>query len=97
MPRHIPLRRCVVCRRQQDKRRLTRIIMTAGGIRLDPTGKKNGRGAYLCSDTTCWKRAIDSDLLGKALRHPLKNEDRVFLADHVSRLTSHQKSDIANS
>lgn len=67
---------------------LTRLVMTAKGICHDPTGKKNGRGAYLCSNYNCWNRAIGSNLLGKALRHPLTNEDRMFLTDLVSKITS---------
>ena len=67
---------------------LTRLVMTAKGICHDPTGKKNGRGAYLCSSYNCWYRAISSNLLGKALRHPLTNEDRIFLTDLASKITS---------
>lgn len=67
---------------------LTRLVMTARGVCHDPTGKKNGRGAYLCSDNKCWNHAIDSNLLSKALRHPLQNEDRIFLTDLASKITS---------
>ena len=67
---------------------LTRLVMTAKGISHDPTGKKNGRGAYICSNYNCWNRAISSNLLGQALRQPLSNEDRIFLADLASKITS---------
>jgi len=75
--KHIPQRTCVVCRDTSAKRTLTRIVRTAdSGIQIDPTGKHNGRGAYLCDKPTCWQRAIDSDILAKALRIVLTAEDR---------------------
>ena len=76
MPRHIPIRSCVVCRRRQEKRQLTRIVMVAEGIVRDLSGKLDGRGAYLCADATCWQRAASSDLLARALRQPLREKDR---------------------
>ena len=58
-PRHVPQRTCVVCRRQVDKRRLTRVVRTAeSGVLIDPTGKRNGRGAYLCDQPACWDKVI---------------------------------------
>ena len=45
----IPMRTCVMCKNKTDKRQLLRIVRTPEGmIEFDPTGKKNGRGAYLC-------------------------------------------------
>jgi len=45
-------------------------------VQIDPTGKRNGRGAYLCSQRSCWDRALNSDLLEKALRTTLTSADR---------------------
>ena len=57
--RHVAQRTCVACRRQVDKRRLTRIVRTAdSGVLIDPTGKRNGRGAYLCDQASCWDKVI---------------------------------------
>lgn len=57
--RHVPQRTCVVCRRQVDKRRLTRVVRTPeDGVVIDPTGKRNGRGAYLCDQAECWDKAL---------------------------------------
>lgn len=74
--RHVPERTCVVCREKAGKRTLTRVVRTDGGVQIDPTGKLNGRGAYLCERETCWERATMGDALGKALRVTLTAEDR---------------------
>ena len=76
-PRHVPQRTCVVCRSTASKRTLTRLVRTPDeGVQIDPTGNRNGRGAYLCDQRTCWDRALDSDVLANALRTSLTDEDR---------------------
>ena len=78
--RRAPQRTCVVCRATADKRTLTRLVRTADeGVQIDPSGKRNGRGAYLCDQPTCWQRASDSDVLAAALRTTLTDADRVRL------------------
>jgi len=67
---------CVVCRDKAGKRQLTRIVRTEQGLQIDPSGKMNGRGAYLCDRASCWETAVKTDLLAKALRMPLTDEDR---------------------
>ena len=74
--KHVPLRTCVVCHEKTNKRRLVRVVRTESGIQIDPTGKLNGRGAYLCDRENCWERAVTSDILSKALRTTLTTEDR---------------------
>jgi predicted RNA-binding protein YlxR (DUF448 family) len=75
--RHTPQRTCAVCRTTADKRSLTRLVRTPDdGVQVDPTGKRNGRGAYLCDQRSCWDRAIDGDVLVKALRTTLTSADR---------------------
>ena len=74
--RHVPVRTCVVCHTQADKRSLTRVVYTEAGVVIDPSGKMNGRGAYLCEDGHCWQRAASSGVLDKALRATLTEEDR---------------------
>lgn len=73
------LRTCAVCREKENKRQLTRLVRTADGVVIDPTGKLNGRGAYLCTQTTCWERALTTDILSRALRAPLTEADRARL------------------
>ena len=57
-PRKIPQRQCVGCREMKDKKALLRIVKTPEGeIHLDPTGRQNGRGAYICADPGCLAKA----------------------------------------
>ena len=54
----IPLRTCLGCGEQKPKKELVRIVRDPEGIfSLDLTGKKNGRGAYLCRDVACFQKA----------------------------------------
>ncbi len=74
--KHVPVRMCVVCRDKAGKRALTRVVRTEAGLQIDPSGKMNGRGAYLCDRVSCWDTAVKTDLLAKALRMSLTEEDR---------------------
>lgn len=74
--KRVPIRTCVVCRQKAGKRQLTRVVSTAQGVQIDLTGKMNGRGAYLCDQESCWDRAVNTDILAKALKASLTNEDR---------------------
>ena len=63
----IPQRQCVGCRTMKDKKALIRVVRTPEGqIVLDATGKKSGRGAYLCPDPACLKKARKSRALERA-------------------------------
>ena len=65
--RKIPQRQCVGCREMKDKKALLRIVKTPEGeILLDSTGKKSGRGAYVCPDPECLKKAWKSRALERA-------------------------------
>lgn len=56
--RKVPLRKCIGCGLSKGKKELIRVIRTPeGAICLDETGKKNGRGAYLCKNTECFMKA----------------------------------------
>ncbi|MDR2088760.1 MAG: YlxR family protein [Clostridiales Family XIII bacterium] len=52
-----PMRRCIGCMESKPKRELIRIASSEGALRLDPTGKANGRGAYLCKNAECFAKA----------------------------------------
>lgn len=83
--KHIPQRTCVVCRETAAKRTLVRLVRTADqGVQIDPTGKRNGRGAYLCTRPECWQRALSSTVLEKALRTTLSEHDRARLSEAMA-------------
>jgi len=74
-PRHVPQRTCVGCRTVRPKRELVRVVRTPEGtVELDPTGKRSGRGAYLCPDLSCLEAAVQGRRLERALRHPVSRE-----------------------
>ncbi len=86
-PRHIPERSCVACRAVNPKRSLIRLVRTAEGrVEVDPTGRKAGRGAYLCADPDCWELGIKRDRLGRALRTKVLPEDAQALAAYAATL-----------
>lgn len=87
MTRPIPQRTCVVCRQTAAKRSLIRLVRTTAGVQIDPGGKLNGRGAYLCDREACWQRAIETDVLAKALRTTLVEEDRQRLREALNRMS----------
>jgi len=79
--KHVPQRTCVICRQKVDKRQLTRLVKTPEGVYVDSSGKQNGRGAYVCDNPDCRLRAASTDILNKALRTVLSDEDRQRLRD----------------
>jgi uncharacterized protein len=71
-PKPLPQRTCIACRDKTAKRTLIRIVRTPSGqVEIDPTGRANGRGAYLCENLICWDRALRSSMLANALRTEL--------------------------
>ena len=65
--KNVPLRMCIACREMKSKREMTRVVRTAEGeIRLDPTGKAPGRGAYVCGGEECLKKLQTKRLLNRA-------------------------------
>ena len=64
----IPLRQCVGCGEMKAKKELIRVIKNDEGVFLDASGRKNGRGAYICADTECLKKARKSKGLERSLK-----------------------------
>lgn len=68
MSKKIPMRQCVGCREMREKKELIRVVKSPEGeVSLDFKGKKPGRGAYLCPDPECLKRARKARALERAL------------------------------
>ena len=75
MPKKIPLRQCVGCREMKPKKELIRVVRSPEGeVSLDFKGKKPGRGAYVCPDPECLKRARKARALERAFSAPLPPE-----------------------
>lgn len=86
-PKHIPQRTCVACRTTGAKRGLVRVVRTPEGrVVLDETGKKAGRGAYLCKAQDCWDTALKRKALEYALKVPITVEDKTALQAYAATL-----------
>lgn len=73
--RKLPQRMCVGCRTMKNKRELIRVVRTPeGSVLLDITGKKSGRGAYICRDPECLNLAVKGKRLQKALQHEVAED-----------------------
>ena len=96
--RKTPLRTCIACRTSGDKRGLVRIVRTSEGhAEIDPTGKANGRGAYVCPTAECFDTAVSRGKIDAALRVRLQDDDRDRLrrefADYLERSGSAQQGE----
>lgn len=87
MPRvkKIPQRMCVGCQEMKPKKELIRIVRTpAEEIEVDATGKKSGRGAYICPRVECLQRAAKGKRLERALERPVSKEIYDLLAQRLN-------------
>ena len=84
--KHIPQRTCVGCGEAHGKREMVRVVRTLQGqVMVDPTGKSNGRGAYVHRVRTCWDAAL-SGRLAHALKATLSELDRQALIEFSASL-----------
>ena len=75
MQKKIPMRQCVGCREMKPKKELIRVVRSPeGAICLDFRGKAPGRGAYLCPDGACLKKAIKSKALERGFETSIPQE-----------------------
>lgn len=82
-----PQRTCVGCRETKDKSELVRIVRTPEGtVETDPSGRKNGRGAYVCAGGECLKKALKKGALDAAFRMKITEEDAERLTEEIKRL-----------
>ena len=71
----VPMRQCIGCRNMVSKNDMIRVIKTAEGeIMIDATGKKNGRGAYICNSKECLSKAIKTRSLERSLKTSIPAE-----------------------
>ena len=71
----IPQRQCMGCRERKEKRALIRVVRSPeGAVSLDFKGKAPGRGAYICPEMSCLKKAIRSKALERSLEVPIPEE-----------------------
>ena len=82
----IPMRTCVMCRQQKDKRELMRIVRTPEGkVVFDPTGKANGRGAYICGSEECLGSIKNIKKTASALSVEAKAEELEAVFEEIKR------------
>jgi len=87
--RKTPLRMCVGCREMKEKREMIRVVRGPdGSVSLDPVGKKPGRGAYVCRDAACLKRAIKQKQLERQLEITLTEEVSNALNEAMERCSA---------
>ena len=78
--RHIPERSCVACGKKVAKSELIRIVRTPeGDVMVDSSGKRPGRGAYLCRASLCWQKSVHKARLERSLEVTLSAHDRLRL------------------
>lgn len=83
--KHVPQRTCIGCRKTADKKTLMRIVKTPEGIKYDPTGKAQGRGAYVHNNRVCWEQALKMSL-SRALKAEITPDDHEELQRVIATL-----------
>ncbi|TLS37617.1 YlxR family protein [Pseudalkalibacillus caeni] len=69
------MRKCIACQEQKQKKDLIRVVRSPEGeISVDPTGKKSGRGAYLCNNEECFRQAKKKNALSSQLKAKVDDE-----------------------
>ncbi|QSX08690.1 YlxR family protein [Alkalibacter rhizosphaerae] len=80
----IPQRTCIVCGNKIDKRNLVRVVKNKEGrIFFDPTGKANGRGAYLCGEDACIEGILKKNALNRAFKTDVAEEDKIRVMEEI--------------
>ncbi len=94
---HVPQRTCITCRRVGAKQELVRVVRTPQGeVRLDPTGKLGGRGAYVCRSAKCLEQAVKQRKLARALGVPISEEAAAGLQRVLRELTAQESMEEVN-
>ena len=83
----LPQRQCIGCGEMQNKRDLIRVLKTSDGqITIDATGRKNGRGAYLCPSMDCFKKAVKGKGLERSFKMAIPKEVYESLEKEMEQL-----------
>ena len=91
MNKKIPLRLCVGCKEMKPKKEMMRVIKSAEGeIFLDTTGKKNGRGAYICKQVECLEEAFSNHGLERSLKISIPKETMENLSKEMKMFVEQQ-------
>lgn len=91
----VPMRRCIGCMESKPKQELIRVVASPEGeVRLDPTGKANGRGAYLCPDPECVAKARKKNAFARSLHTNVNEEDMKLIEKEIGEMipTSNQRT-----
>lgn len=81
----IPMRMCLGCREMKPKKELMRVVRSPEGeVSLDPTGRKPGRGAYVCKSAECLQRAIKQKQIERAFGCALSEETKAALTQTLA-------------
>lgn len=84
VPKKIPMRQCLGCREMKDKREMVRVVRSPeGNVSIDRRGKAPGRGAYVCPQLECLKKAIKSKALSRALESDIPDEIYTQLTEEM--------------
>jgi predicted RNA-binding protein YlxR (DUF448 family) len=78
--KHLPERTCIACKNTRAKKELIRLVLTNDNlVEIDLSGKKNGRGAYLCPEYPCWEQGLKKNRLDYALKTKIAPSNRQSL------------------
>lgn len=83
MEKKVPMRTCIACKTLAPKKELVRVVKFGDDISLDLTGKKNGRGAYVCNDKACFTKLKKGKLLNRAFSCQVSDEVYDALAEEI--------------
>ncbi len=85
--KHLPQRTCIACKQVKEKKTLIRLVCVENGaVEVDISGKKSGRGAYLCPQKTCWELALKKNRLDYALRTKIPAANKQNLLEYSRNL-----------
>jgi predicted RNA-binding protein YlxR (DUF448 family) len=85
--KHPPQRTCIACQQIKEKKALIRLVRAENGAaEVDISGKKPGRGAYLCPNKVCWESVLKKNRLEYALRTKISDDNRQILIEYIHNL-----------